>query len=249
MTPPTEPAADVIDFTVLSAAERDILTLLARGHTAKSIAALTGRSEASVNERLRQARRKTQLGSSRELARRFAAQENRDEKSDLDPPAAGGDAPLRLSVRKGVIVMFVSVIASIGIAVSLVSPDTAQEARLDPALDRLLAPARSEPRGLALQLAGEARDAAWAGAGEAALERHYAGLRRETGVVVDKAECRRTLCQVIGTLPASADHARTNAAMEALQGAAAAPAGLTLESAAFGSGGRFVIFWRRAGAQ
>ena len=92
MTPPTEPAADVIDFTVLSAAERDILTLLARGHTAKSIAALTGRSEASVNERLRQARRKTQLGSSRELARRFAAQENRDEKSDLDPPAAGGDA-------------------------------------------------------------------------------------------------------------------------------------------------------------
>ena len=49
--------------------ELEILRLLANGHTAKSIAARLGRSETAINERLREARRKTGLGSSRELAR------------------------------------------------------------------------------------------------------------------------------------------------------------------------------------
>jgi DNA-binding CsgD family transcriptional regulator len=59
-------------FSKLNDAERRILTLLAQGHTAKSIAAETGASLHSVNERLREARRKTGAGSSRELARLFA---------------------------------------------------------------------------------------------------------------------------------------------------------------------------------
>jgi DNA-binding CsgD family transcriptional regulator len=58
---------------VLSEKELEILRLLAGGHTVKSIAVLLGRSEASINERLREARRKTGVGSSRELARMLAA--------------------------------------------------------------------------------------------------------------------------------------------------------------------------------
>jgi DNA-binding CsgD family transcriptional regulator len=67
------------DLSRLSDAERRTLLLLAEGHTAKSAAALLETSEAAVNERLREARRKTGVGSSRELARRVA-QENCDEK-------------------------------------------------------------------------------------------------------------------------------------------------------------------------
>ncbi|HET6407092.1 MAG TPA: sigma factor-like helix-turn-helix DNA-binding protein [Chthoniobacteraceae bacterium] len=54
------------DLARLNEAEREALRLLAEGHTAKSIAGLTGRSVAAVNERLREARRKTGIGSSRE---------------------------------------------------------------------------------------------------------------------------------------------------------------------------------------
>lgn len=58
----------------LTAQEQDLLRLLAQGHTAKTIANLTGLSVNSVNERLRSARRKTGAVSSRELARRLADQ-------------------------------------------------------------------------------------------------------------------------------------------------------------------------------
>ncbi|WP_225207021.1 helix-turn-helix domain-containing protein [Novosphingobium huizhouense] len=84
-----DPAAPALDASLdaLTEREREILRLLAGGHTVKSIAAELGRSEASINERLRDARRKTGVGSSRELARlleaRCAAQKNRDEKIDL----------------------------------------------------------------------------------------------------------------------------------------------------------------------
>lgn len=77
----------------LSEKELEILRLLAGGHTVKSIAAQLGRSEASINERLREARRKTGVGSSRELARMIEAQKNRDTKSDLSSPADPAEAP------------------------------------------------------------------------------------------------------------------------------------------------------------
>lgn len=84
--------------------------MLAEGHTAKSIAKRLGRTESSINERLRDARRKTGVGSSRELARLLDAQEYWDRKIDLsmsestretgDEPAAAGS-----NLSKGVIVM------------------------------------------------------------------------------------------------------------------------------------------------
>jgi len=80
--------------------ELEVLRLLAGGHTVKSIAADLGRSEASINERLRDARRKTGVGSSRELARLISTHKNWDKNIDLagresapedpgQPPAAG----------------------------------------------------------------------------------------------------------------------------------------------------------------
>ncbi|MGV3512168.1 MAG: helix-turn-helix domain-containing protein [Novosphingobium sp.] len=72
--------------------ELEVLRLLTAGHTIKSIATLLGRSEASINERLRDARRKTGVGSSRELARLVAGQENWPRKTDLSSPGTLDDA-------------------------------------------------------------------------------------------------------------------------------------------------------------
>ena len=80
----------VSSLAALNDNELEILRLLANGHTAKSIAASLGRSETAINERLREARRKTGMGSSRELARLLDAQKIWDENIDL---AATGSAP------------------------------------------------------------------------------------------------------------------------------------------------------------
>ena len=63
--------------------EMEVLRLLVAGHTVKTIAARLGRSETSINERLRAARRKTGVGSSRELARLLDVQKTCDENIDL----------------------------------------------------------------------------------------------------------------------------------------------------------------------
>ncbi len=97
-------------FAGLSASELEILRLLAAGHTAKTIAHRLGRSESAINERLRDARRKTGVGSSRELARLLDAQEFWDRKIDLSASdmtgETGGDpASAGSKLSKGVIVM------------------------------------------------------------------------------------------------------------------------------------------------
>lgn len=69
--------------TCLTDREMEILRLLVAGHTVKTIAARLGRSETSINERLRSARRKTGVGSSRELARLLDLQKTCDENIDL----------------------------------------------------------------------------------------------------------------------------------------------------------------------
>lgn len=59
----------------LNEAEQRVLRLLAQGHTAKSIATAIGSTPTAVYERLREARRKTGVGSSRELARLLQSRE------------------------------------------------------------------------------------------------------------------------------------------------------------------------------
>ena len=64
------------DLSRLNESERRVLRMLAEGHTVKTIATELEASPAAVNERLREARRKTGVGSSRELARLLKAQKN-----------------------------------------------------------------------------------------------------------------------------------------------------------------------------
>jgi DNA-binding CsgD family transcriptional regulator len=59
----------------LTTREREVLRLLARGHDIKSVASELGVSAGAVNERLREARRKLGVSSSREAARILAADE------------------------------------------------------------------------------------------------------------------------------------------------------------------------------
>lgn len=116
----------------LTEKELEILRLLTAGHTVKTIAARLNRSEASINERLREARRKTGVGSSRELARMLAAQKNWDKNFDLsrqDAPTEGAVQPeiAGRSRSKGKIIMFIAVpIAAIGLVAA--ATDWSQQA-------------------------------------------------------------------------------------------------------------------------
>lgn len=106
-------------LTNLSDTEREILGLLTAGHTVKSIAVSLGRSEASINERLRDARRKTGVGSSRELARLLDAQKNRDRKIDLTPQHSSVDQQRRPSIgtiarSKGTLIMITAITLALG---------------------------------------------------------------------------------------------------------------------------------------
>ena len=75
----------------LTEKEKDALRLLLRGHDAKSSARELGLSVHTVNERLREARRKLGVTSSREAARRLLAQEGETPET---PPETLGDKGL-----------------------------------------------------------------------------------------------------------------------------------------------------------
>ena len=105
-------------FEALNDNELEILRLLASGHTAKSIAANLGRSETAINERLRDARRKTGVGSSRELARLLDARKIWDKNIDLAGREPSGDIPLQPRPTgpewtKGRIVMMTAISAAL----------------------------------------------------------------------------------------------------------------------------------------
>ncbi len=104
-------------LAALTDKEREILRLLAAGHTVKSIAVRLERSEPSINERLRDARRKTGVGSSRELARLLDAQKNWDKKIDLSTQRSKTDEDLqrpgkRRLKSKGTIIMLIAISAA-----------------------------------------------------------------------------------------------------------------------------------------
>ena len=87
----------------LSEREKQVLRLLASGHTVKSAARITGDSVHAANELLRSARRKTGVASSREAARLVAteerpSQENRDEKIGIVSRLPGRLKPIHLAI-------------------------------------------------------------------------------------------------------------------------------------------------------
>ena len=197
----------------LNSAEREVLILLAHGHTAKSIAALTGRSVGTVNERLREARRKTGVGSSRELARRLLAREKSAEgirvAAETVPGQAGGDgvSPVaRPRTRPGMITasLLTAVVGAGALALQALespakdaAPRTAPIAQDEFARKFVLTEESPDPARLHAQLVAETRDAAWTPATEAALREIY-GRVPNVGTRDDPLEirCGATVCEV-----------------------------------------------------
>ncbi len=193
----------------LNQAELDALALLAEGHTAKSIAAATGRSVAAINERLREARRKTGIGSSRELARIIRAQKNADEKIDLVSPAEDEARPApsaaprwRWRYRTGVVTMGLLLVGGMAAAIALQQgAATAEKVAPDPQLYRLLPPTTFDPEQLHRQLQGQPRDARWADAAEKILQDRYRAIAHVNDAGRLHVACAASLCEVSNTLP------------------------------------------------
>ena len=115
-------------FAALTDRELAVLRLLASGHTAKTIAVQLGCSETAINERLRDARRKTGIGSSRELARLLDAQKIWDRNFEVPAARQPPDDPGRRSIderpgSKGLIMMLVATPVVVGLA-ALATPTT-----------------------------------------------------------------------------------------------------------------------------
>jgi len=188
-----------------------VLRLLAQGHTAKSIATELGTTPAAVNERLREARRKTGAGSSRELARLLKSQENRHEQMGvgkdrrtaalLSPSDAGAWRPQTgVLAMIGLFTVAVAVAATISIqqpAAPSAKPDAPFE---DPQLGTV------EPNGPAWlypMLRQEPRDPAWAPNAERRLRDRYSGIAFfGLKPTLLRVTCARTLCEVAATFGA-----------------------------------------------
>lgn len=117
----------------LTERELEVLRLLAAGHTAKTIAYRLGRSEASINERLRDARRKTGMGSSRELARMLDAQQVWDRKIDLSSDDLASDSVVQpatsgVKTSKGLIAMLIALSAAAAALIFTTAPSVDQGA-------------------------------------------------------------------------------------------------------------------------
>lgn len=247
----------------LTPSERDILVLLAQGHTAKSIATLRDLSVAAVNERLRSARRKTGVGSSRELARLVSAQQDRDdliglaaEPADAHPsprPDAASSRPVS-PFRRWKLPMTAAVVLA---ATALLAQQTAVPAvasQQNAGLAAAILTRQSEApdaRTFHAQLQSEQRDAAWADATEARLSALYNAVPDLSRHARDfSVRCAATLCEVAGVLKPEVE---TQAAVDLItklqelddQGPAA---GVTqvMYQGAFGEGRpAFVMYWRR----
>lgn len=211
------------DFSRLNEGERTALDLLARGHTAKSIATLTGRSVGAVNERLREARRKTGIGSSRELARLLQEQENRDEQIGvaMPGPAAATAEPEAVrpaggTIPKGPIVMIALLLtAAAAAALTFTTPTAPSPAAQDASIDAFFPDNAHDARRLVALVRSETRDPAWAPIAEAALLAQLGAVAGEGAPL--SVTCAATVCAVTGSLPASLSDPQKSAAVQALQ--------------------------------
>ena len=207
-----EQDSDALNLSSLNEAERNVLRLLAEGHTAKTVATELGSTTAAVNERLREARRKTGVGSSRELARLLKSQENRHYEMGMvapPPPAHSRSRPAADPRRRqlGVIAMLTIFVAAVAGAAALIGQQSAPSNEPDPLIGAPLERFK-QPADLHAQIRSETRDDAWAPKMERAVR---ARLLQIPLVGVDGNElritCAKTLCEIAGTLlaPASAE--------------------------------------------
>lgn len=211
-----------IRFARLNDAERRILRLLAEGHTIKSAAGIIGASPAALNERLREARRKTGVGSSRELARKLRALENRDREigvaADRDhaPPAFPQSAPMWRK-RTGVLLMLMTglaIAAGASLIVSQMAPGAGEAHPVDPIIGAPLPDSRSAAEWQA-RLRIERRDAEWATDAERVLRARYARISKLDGERSPiRITCAATICEVAGVVAVQAAEPRANSSRE-----------------------------------
>ncbi|NUS99796.1 MAG: helix-turn-helix transcriptional regulator [Sphingomonas sp.] len=200
-----------VDLSRLNEAERQVLLLLAEGHTAKSVANELGSTAAAVNERLREARRKTGVGSSRELARLLKSQENRHDELGMAsnpvsaPNLSGHGASTRRhqEVRFGMVGLFIIVMGASAL-ISDVPPSAPKD--IDPLIGEAL-PKFVDPSDLHTKVRSEKRDTEWATPLEAAIRTRVSKIPLlGTNGNELRVLCGSTLCEISGSVlaPASA---------------------------------------------
>ena len=262
-----------INLSQLSEAERRVLRLLAQGHTAKSIASALSSTPTAINERLRQARRKTGVGSSREVARLLTAHENRHDKIEVAPetgrqfhgPTASGD--LARFHRSGAALMIIALVAALGIATYFAGqpptrPGLGTTAINDPIVGRIPPSSEFGTDQLYSRVRAEQRDPNWAPQIERRLRDYLTSVRYVDGANNRlRVMCGSSLCEAAGVIDAptskqdeSSLKSPLNRTMQALQGKDvhdfAARLGLDDLAAAFQSPDRhssptFLIYFQR----
>lgn len=237
----------------LNASELRVLQMLAQGHTAKSIADLLDVSVHTINERLREARRKTGAQSSRSLARtlfghvqiscneQFAVAAE-GEISSVD---AAGDltSAAKTFVSKGRAVM-ASLFVLVGILILSPSTfETDQPARISGITETPVA------RKLLTRLDSEEEDPTWSVDARHTLGKAYSQL---DGLEVVAVRCGTTLCEVSGEVKDGAmDRAIKSTASSRFQNSIQTlgferMASLSFRQVQEQSGrGSFVAFWLR----
>lgn len=189
----------------LNETERRVLCLLAEGHTAKSIATELDMSIAAVNERLREARRKTGLGSSREVARLLKAQESRYEQLRvvMSPPSPAASPPMDAEPRRphlGVIAMIAALLTVAAGASTLLLQDPPAGNQIDPMIG---APIPDGPNLSALhaKVRTEPRDNDWASTIEGKVRARVSKIPLiGTNGNELRVLCASTLCEISGSL-------------------------------------------------
>ena len=244
------------DLSLLSLSEREILTMLAEGHTAKSVAAIKGLSVAAVNERLRSARRKTGVGSSRELARAFRLQENRDEETEVPSDASDPSSlplPANNHVGRRLLMPILTIAALIAGAMTMnqntfSAPAVAVEKSQDPLLGGLDNP-ETNISAMYDRVRSERRDEPWSSHSEAALRERYVRIKRlSTTVNTMRVICGKTLCEVAVVMPQNVSIKDSNELMKSLQSKPVIDGftALGLKNLSNGFSDSFVTYWTRS---
>jgi len=262
------PLSDPSDLGRLNATERDLLALLGRGHTIKSIAHLRGLSEASVNERFRSARRKTGMGSSREVARLILAQENRHEIPELVSERPRPDEPRRPDAPRGVSLarrwkplMIVATLLASAVLAQQTSvppgPSIAGQALPPEARALFNPPSPPDLTALHAEVGAGSADPSWTADVERSLTRIYERAAAPAELAMLEVSCNAALCEVLGVADAGMPLNEIPRILESLQGQEVdqASQALGLENVvqsfgaspvdAAGSPFVFAVYWRR----